>query len=297
MIRRYLILVLAFALLLSSCVHHTPFEDEYYFQALGDSSELVVTADVNKMENSSLSEVLPTEGLWKTIVDRADRVNVCMTPMTLDKYPLDLSDYSISGGIEGNFGSFTVNTALSWSKQFHKEKIDDVKFYTDGNLSVAVPKSGLLLFTDAEYIDLYRKTYSERVKLIEDEIANDMASSTAAVFVRTPQTLMNLGFELPDTTLKQIHTSYFMINEVDDQLLLSGYMIMLDKSGARTMNTILRNQIIQSLKRSGQKVDVKALAGYFNYDGNVVTISSFPLEGEMKEKALTLISDSLKGLM
>lgn len=297
MIKRYFIVLLSLALVLSSCVHHTPFEEEYYFQALGESSELVVTADVKKVENSSLQEVLPTDGLGKTIVDRADRLNVALTPKVLDKYPLEISDYSLSGAVEGNFGSFTVNTALSWSKPFHKEKEDGVKYYTDGNLSAAVPKSGILLFTDSDYVDFYKKTFSERVKLIEDEIAIKMADSTAALFVRTPQTLLDLGFELPDTALKQIYTSYFMIDEIDGQLLLNGYMIMYDKSGARTMNTILRNQIIQSIKRSGQKVDIKAIGGFFEYEENIVTISSFPLEGEMKERALSLISDSLKGLM
>ena len=294
--KRYVFPILVLVLLLASCVHQTPFKSEYYFQAMGESSELVVTADVKKLEGTSL-DVLPKDGIGKTLIDRADRINVALDPKTLDKYPLEVSDYDIYGAFEGNYGSVTVNTALSWSKEFSKEKEDGIKYYTNGTLSAAVPKSGLLLFSNSDYVEAYKKTFSERVKLIEDEIAAKMAASTASLFVRTPQTLLDLGFELPETALKQIYTSYFMLDEVDGKVLMSGSMIMFDKSGARTMNTILRNQVVQNIKRSGQKLDVKAISGYFSYEDDVVTINAFPLEGDMKDKALKMISQSIEGLM
>lgn len=294
--KRYIFPLLFVVFVFSSCVHNSPFEDEYYFQAMGESSEVVVTADIKKLKGTSL-DVLPDEGEGKMLVDRGDRLSVGMLPKTLDKYPLEISDYDFYGGFEGNYGSFTINTALSWSKEFHKEKEDGVKYYTNGTLSAAVPTSGLLLFSTSDYLDAYKRTFSERVKLIEDEIAKEMAASAAAVFVRTPQTLLDLGFDLPDTVLKQIFTSYFMLDEIDGKVLMNGKLIMFDKSGARTMNTILRNQIIQNIKRSGQKVDLQSISGYFTFEDNVVTIDSFPLEGSMKEKAMGMIDDSLKGLI
>lgn len=293
--RRYVFPILVSIILLSSCVHKTPFGEEYYFQAMGESSEIVVTADVEKLRDTSL-DVIPDSGIGKTLFDRADRVSIAMDPKTLDKYPLEISDYSLYGGFEGNYGSFVINTALSWSKEFHKEKTDGVKYYTNGSISVAVPKSGILLFSFDSYKDAYDKTILNRAKLIEDEIAKEMAASTASLFVRTPQTLLDLGFELPDSALKQIFTSYFMLDEVDGEIVMNGKLLMYDKSGARTMNTILRNQLLQSIKRSGEKVDLKAISNYFIYEENVVSINSFVLSGDMKDKALSLIDSALKGL-
>lgn len=293
--RRYVFPILVSIILLSSCVHKTPFGEEYYFQAMGESSEIVVTADVEKLRDTSL-DVIPDSGIGKTLFDRADRVSIAMDPKTLDKYPLEISDYSLYGGFEGNYGSFVINTALSWSKEFHKEKTDGVKYYTNGSISAAVPKSGILLFSFDSYKDAYDKTILNRAKLIEDEIANQMAASTASLFVRTPQTLLDLGFELPDSALKQIFTSYFMLDEVDGEIVMNGKLLMYDKSGARTMNTILRNQLLQSIKRSGEKVDLKAISNYFIYEENVVSINSFVLSGDMKDKALSLIDSALKGL-
>ncbi len=295
--RRCVFSILFVALIFSSCVHHTPFEDEYYFQAMGDSSEIVVTTDVKKLKGSSLGANIDSNGNAKTLFDRAERLSVALMPKTLEKYPLEISDYDIYGGFEGNYGSFVTNTALSWSKEFVKEKEDGIKYYTNGNIKAAVPKSGLLLFSTYSYKKAYEKTFSERVKLIEDEIAKEMASSTTAFFVRTPQTLLDLGFELPDTVLKQIYTSYFMIDEIDGNLVMNGKLMMYDKSGAKTMNTILRNQLIQSIRRSGEKLDVKAISKYFTFDDNVVTIDSFKLEGEMRQKALSMIDKTLEGLM
>ncbi len=294
--KRLVFPILIISVLFSSCVHHSPFEEEYYFQAMGESSELVVTTDVNKLEESSLN-VLPDSGIGKPLVDRADRISVSLMPKTFDKYPLEVSDYDISGGFEGNFGAFTVNTALSWADGFDKVKEDGVKYYTNGTVSAAVPKSGILLFSTSDYLDVYKRTFSERIKLIEDEIAKEMAGSAVALFVRTPQTLLDLGFEFPDTVIKQIYTSYFMLDDIDGNVVMNGKLVMFDNGGARAMNTILRNQLIQSIRRSGQKLDIKAIANYFTYEDNVVSINSFVLEGAMKDKALSMINNTLEGLL
>ena len=88
-----------------------------------------------------------------------------------------------------------------------------------------------------------------------------------------------------------------MIDDVEGDLVMNGKLLMYDKSGARTMNTILRNQLIQSIKRSGEKLDVKTISNYFSYEENIVSINSFKLEGTMKDKALSMMDDALKGLL
>lgn len=290
---RKILYLLVLSLLFISCVHKTPYQEEYYFQAMGDSSEIVVTADVNKIKDSSL-DVLPEDNI---VIDRSDRITVGLLPETTDVYPLPMDSYQVNGALEGNFGKLVTNTALSWSKEFVKEKEDGLKYYTNGTIKAAVPESGIVLFTDSSYKDHYERTYLNREKLISDEIASEMASSAAALYLNTPQTLLDIGFELPDTALKKIDRCYFLIDDVDGVLYMNGRMIMVDEGSAKTMNTILRNQLLVSLRKSGEKFNVKDLAGYFNYESSVVSISDFALKGDMADKAQTLVQEAVGSMI
>lgn len=288
-----ILLYLMLCLLFVSCVHKTPYKEEYYFQAMGDSSEIVITADVDKLKNSSL-DILPEDNI---IAERADRITVGFLPETTEVYPLPLESYEINGAIEGNFGKLVTNTALSWSEEFHKEKEDGVKYYTNGAIEAAVPKSGILLFSDTSYIEHLERTINNREKQISDEIAVEMVSSVASLYLNTPETLVDIGFELPNTALQKIERCYFLIDEVDGQLYMNGKLMMYDEGSAKTMNTILRNQLLVSLRKSGVKFNVKDLAAYFTYEGKVVSINDFALEGDMAAKAQTLIADAVGSML
>ena len=287
------LILFALALLFCSCVHKTPYKEEYYFQAMGDSSEIVVTADVEKLKESSL-DVL---GEGNIITERADRITVGLLPEDTEVYPLPIEDYEINGAIEGNFGKLVTNTALAWSKEFEKEKEDGVKYYTNGIIEAGVPKSGILLFSDTNYQNHYDRTYLNREKLISDEIAHDMAGAAASLYLNSPKTLLDIGFELPQTALSKISTCYFLINEREGELYMDGKLIMVDEGGAKTMNTLLRNQLLVSLRKSGVKFNVKDLAAYFTYDGVVVSINDFALQGDMAEKAQALVTQAVGSML
>ena len=73
------ILTLAAILTLTGCVHHTPFEEEYFFQAMGKDGEIVITADTTKLKEkpspsiriprSARRPILPTSPRSTTTVD------------------------------------------------------------------------------------------------------------------------------------------------------------------------------------------------------------------------------------
>ena len=50
-------------IVLTGCVHHTPYTEEYYFQSLGEPSEIVVTADLDKMKEGRFAALLPSDAL------------------------------------------------------------------------------------------------------------------------------------------------------------------------------------------------------------------------------------------
>ena len=47
----FVLLVIIVMLVGTSCVHHYPYEPEYWFQALGEDGEYVLTADVKRLQN------------------------------------------------------------------------------------------------------------------------------------------------------------------------------------------------------------------------------------------------------
>ena len=47
----FVLLVIVLMLVGTSCVHHYPYEPDYWFQAIGDDGEYVLTADVERLRN------------------------------------------------------------------------------------------------------------------------------------------------------------------------------------------------------------------------------------------------------
>lgn len=295
--KRLSLIALALVLILTGCVHHTPFKDEYYFQSLGKSGEMVVTADLDKVRESSYASLLPNSGALDYALDRSERLTLSLVPKRNDIYPLPFEYYEKAGALEGNLSKLAINTALNISKDFKKEKNDNIKYYTNDNISLAVAKNGILLFSEGSYKDFYDRTIENRVKLIDDEVASFMADSMFALFLNSPETLIDLGFELPQSVVTEIDTSYLGFSEVDGLLVLSGTLNMKSKSSARALSTLLRNQLLQDAKRSGEKVDLKALSAYFNYNEDVVTIAGYPLKGDMANRANDTLNKALEGLV
>ena len=81
---RRLLPILILMLVLTSCMHQSPFRSEYYFQAMGREGDIVITVN----DCSLLSGFLPDE-----IIGRAERISAVVNV-----------DGGIYGGAEGDFG-------------------------------------------------------------------------------------------------------------------------------------------------------------------------------------------------
>ena len=275
--------------LLTGCVHHTPFTTEYFYQALGESGEIVMTADTERIKEGELDGVVDSSLKDNTIVKKSTRISASLMP--------DGDGYITSGAVEGNISSFTTNTALAFSSAFSREKEDGVKWYTDSVMSLYSPQNGVLLFTDGDYPEFYRRSYSEREMKIDDETAELMASAALSVYIFEPESLSELGFEIPDTVTAEMTRTCLLINRKDGELKLSGWIETTSEGTARALNTLLRNQIIQEKRRGGEKLDYSSLSTIFIVDGSSVKITDYTLTGEMREKASSLVREKIGGIL
>ncbi len=293
--KKILFPALLFVILLTGCVHKTPFTTEYFYQALGVEGEIVMTADMERIKSGELDEIIDESVKTNSMVKKATRISASL----LKEENEEGAYYVTSGAVEGDISRFWINTGLSLSSAFSKEKEEDVVWYSDaeGSLSLYVPQNGVLLFTDGDYPSFYRRSYTQREMLISDEIALKMASSVFSVYVFEPESLSRIGFELPDTVTAEIEETCLLFDNKDGTLKLSGYIKASSEGTARALNTLLRNQIVQEKRRNGEKLDVSALSGIFITSGSSVLITDYTLTGEMKEKARSLIGERLGGLI
>lgn len=299
--KRFLPLILL-PLILTGCVHHSPFDgtDSLFFQAMGKDGEMVVTADTDRLK-TTMPDLLASDGIAGEIFDRSTRVSISFYKEEYggeEDYPADLSGFDWYGGLEGDYGSFTINTALSWSKEFHKEKEDGVKYYTDegGTIELAVPKSGLLLFASRDYVQAYIDTFEERIIRIGNDTAGKMASSLFGIYVKSPQTMIDLGFSLPYSVIVKMSDAVIYVNESQDGYVLNADITMQSEDLASTLLQLLRQQVIAELRRQGTRPDFQALSKQYSSDGSLVMIRDFPLSEDQMESLSSNITSISGGL-
>ena len=291
------LLVVVFVLVGTSCVHHYPYEPDYWFQAIGDDGEYVLTADVERLRNGEGEELIDPSILSNPVAAKASRISLSLIAKegTEDLYPLPLSSFITSGAIEGKYSPLIINNSLKFSGSM-KVKENGVVRYTNGSMSVYAPMKNLILFTDGDYSSFYQRTIEERDKLIDDETAKAMASSLFSVYVFSPDTLVDIGFEIPQVVLSEMTRTCILFNEIDGVMVMSGRIETTGDGTARALTTLFKNQIIQETRRNGEKLDTKALAGMFATNDNIVLIADYPLSSSMKEKAKGIMTQGIGGL-
>ena len=293
----FVLLVIVLMLVGTSCVHHYPYEPEYWFQALGDDGEYVLTADVSRLQNGEGKEIVDPSILSNPVQSKASRISLSLVAEEDrdEVYPLPVSSFVVSGAIEGKYSPFIINNSLKFSGST-KVKENGLTRYKSGAMSVYAPMKNLILFTEGDYEYLYKKTIDEREKLIDDETASAMASSLFSVYVLSPETLVDIGFEIAQTVLSEMTRTCILFDEKEGVLVMSGRIETTGDGTARALSTLFKNQIVQEKRRNGEKLDTKALSGMFTTKESVVIIDDYPLSGEMKEKAKSLMSEGIGGL-
>lgn len=281
-------------LFLTGCAHLERGE-EYGFSSLADSGTLVITADLERLKDSTL-DIIPATGDIGSILERAERISISLTPERVDEYPLPMDKYLVQGYLEGDFPRVITNTALRYSG-FKSAGEGNNYYYENGSLEVGVPKNGTLLFAKDNWYGLYDRVIKDPIPLIPDEYKTAMESSLISIFIESPKTLMDLGFDLPLSVLEKVDRAVLLIDQDDSNLFLRGELIMADERSAKTMNTVLRNQLIQKIKRSGERLDIKALESVFTYDGDVVKIDRMAIDKESESRIESMIQDCIGELI
>ena len=265
---RKLLSIAMLAMVLASCVHESPFRSEYYFQAMGRSGEIVITADTRN--SGILSGLVPEE-----IYGRSDRISAAID-----------GDGNIYGGAEGDFGYAGVNALLDWAPGFRK--VDGKPFYFQSrsvSLEAAVPESGILLFSSSSYPEAYALTISDRERLIDDATAREMASHDLAVYMDHPSSIPDIGIAVPDETAAKIEKALLLFDDDGDSGYLTGWLDMDSASSARTLSTIFRNELLKGIRQRGEKPDFAVLSGYFRAEGDILYIDYPGIDREMAEAA------------
>ena len=293
----FVLLVIIVMLVGTSCVHHYPYEPEYWFQALGEDGEYVLTADVTRLQNGEGKEIVDPSILSNPIASKASRISLSLIAEDKDEdtYPLPLSSFVVSGAIEGKYSPFIINNSLKFSGAI-KVKENGLTRYKSGAMSIYAPMKNLILFSEGDYDYLYERTIENRWKYIDDETASAMASSLFSLYVFSPETLVDIGFEIPQTVLSEMTRTCILFDEKDGVLVMSGRIETTGDGTARALSTLFKNQIVQEKRRNGEKLDTKALSGMFTTKERIVIIDGYPLSGEMKEKAKSLMTEGIGGL-
>ena len=299
--KRILLYCVIVLLILTSCTHTHEFKDGYYFQEMGEDSEIIVTVDTQKAR-----EVRPTllgvnDSLLSSILDKSSRISVSLSKDEYkedDPYPADIASMNISGAIEGDYSKFIINTGLGFSKDFSKVKEDGVKYYTnsENTIELGSPTSGVILFSNDSYKELYDTTIKNRVIKISDEKAALIGESVMGLYVRSPQTMIALGFEIPLSVIVQMSDAVIYVVEKDSVFYLYADITMKSSSLAKTLNTLLRNQVVAEIKRQGEKPDFKVLGQqYYTQDDKVLIRDRVMNEAELTafEMQLKVASGSI----
>lgn len=284
--RRKVLLAFAAALMFTGCVHHSPFLSEYYFQAMGDDGELVMTLDAEALKNSSVS--IPSN----EILDRSERISVAMTPSQESSiYPLPLSSWTLYGAAEGNFGTLLVPAVISHLDGFERGE-GKTRYYTNGSISVGVPETGLLLFSTGDYLEAKDKTLDNRSILIPHSLAEEMASPLMSIYVSEPRTMIDLGFEIPYAVITGMEFALITITEEEGSFFLSATVSFCEERDAQTFMTLIRNMVVQQIRREGGKLDFKLLSEMIAKDGKRTLIRNMEMSKEdvrgYMERALAL---------
>ena len=265
--------------MLVSCVY-TGRSDMSAVQRMGGEGKAVVTIDTAALRESGAAALLPDNEL----AERVERLSAEISPSD--------DGWDITVLANGYLSSTEVGTFLIWDPSFVRAD-GSPRHYVSRSLGVSagVPEDGMVLVTTADYSSAYRSLFRRSVKNIADSTFGAMESALASVWVDEPESLPPLGADIPEETVRKISSILLFINDGEnDSFSLSGEIRMDGEESARTLCTLLRNLLVQEIRRSGERLDVKAISGIFTYEGSVLRISgcslSYDTVGAMLTKEL-----------
>ena len=269
--------------LLASCVTRNPIGDQEYFQGLGLDGDFVITVNADLLD---VSEYVQSEDKAVTyITERMTRLSLALVDRRTDVPPVttEFTEFDYYGAIEGDFSKKLINGALSLSSVFSsdKDKATKLKFFIDNEsgLELAIPAKGIILFSNTDVVENYKKTYTEgRTTYISDEDALKLASSQIGIYVANPRTMIDLGFEISEQALENIESILLVM---DDDTISVDFRIVSEEL-ASSFSVLIKGSYVGNLRREGKKVIVSELKEMFTQELSTVRVNGMPLSEEQK---------------
>lgn len=270
--------IISIVLLITSCVTRSPFtQEDPFFKTLTEDSAFVFTIATDKVDLGLEKEL----GIFAS---KIDRISFSLENDSYSDYPTRFIGYDIQGAIEGKFTKTLIKTALGISEQFQKTDGKEIAFYKDtaSGMELAVPHGGIILFSNTDVNQNYVENYTEKKAgvIVDELITSKLINADAGMFISDPETMIDFGFDIPHSVVKQIE--WMLITILGDKLSLD--VQFSSDSLARSFSYLIRGGYIASLKRSNVDFDITELKQVFLQDGNKVSVENLQLTEE--EKAL-----------
>ncbi len=287
-----LILGVCILALVPSCAHKSPLKDKMFIQSYGMDGQFVITVDATKL---NLGEYVDTSSSdVDYVAQRMSRLSIVLFDKTgeyLD-YPADLSVYDFDGAIEGDYSKTLLSAALKMSNLFTPEKGESgLKLFVDetSGLQVAIPSNGIILFSSDSVEESYQSTFKSSEKLISDEQAQKLASCEIGIYVSNPKTLIDLGLDVPRSSLENIEYILLMLNgdtfSIDFKLK--------NEELAKSFSVIIKGSYVGQLRRAGETIDFEQLKEQFVQEFDMVSVKNLGLTQEQNEA----IKNTITGLL
>lgn len=262
--KKLLLLLLASVLLLTSCVTRSPFKSEHYFQAMGLDGQFVFTVNAQLLDISQF--VQTDDSAISYIADRMDRLSISMD-----------EDNHFYGAIEGRYPKTIVNTALNFSKSATKIRDSEtgLKYYKleGSSVEASMPSSGIILFSNDSVVENYISTVKERTKMISDEDAAKLASSQLGFYVANPKTMIDMGFDIPQSALSNISNVLLVM---DNDTVSIDFTLKTEEL-AKSFSVIIKAGYVARLKKEGQSVNISELKNMFTEELEKVSVNDMKL--------------------
>ena len=276
----------AFTMVLTSCVHRSPFVDEQYFQAMGSPGEIVMTVDTRSPEKLP-SAFSVQDSSFATLLSRIDRLSISLyDPSGIAEsdgvvQADELASYEYYGGVEGNIPAFLTNSMLLWDDAWDKVEEGKIHYYRNEwlGLDVYAPKNGLLLFASDNYMKAYETTYKHRTTRIPAALADRMAKSLFGFYIGSPKAMMDIGLAIPQAVLEQNDSMVLVIEEQEQSgITLGGIITMKSPKLANSLSILLKSSYISNKRRN--KEPLGDLTNLFILEDDAVHINGMQLSDE-----------------
>ncbi len=288
---KIVVLSICIVLMLSSCASLTKRERPYFhFQGMAQNGSIVATVDA--VAEPEL--VASAFGDLTEFANRARRVSLSLTPIN-DTYPLEQDALAVYGVVEGDYPRFLLNTGMMYAKELSpKSNLDGLSWFNqnDGPLNLYTPKNDELVFTNGSYERAYI-SYKTRQRLINDEMALQMANASIALYAFEPETFFDLGLNLPQSVFQQAREVLLLINQDEGSYTVDAFITMETPKLATTLSQMVRSGYLARLKKDKIPFKIAELKLMFLLDEDLVTIMQMPLS----EEQMLLLKQSLTGVL